>query len=208
MRRRCIYSRYFKRQFDFILSLLLFIILSPIIIILYLLVKLNLGSPIIFKQQRPGKNEKIFYLYKFRTMTNKTDENGSVLSDSFRLTRFGKFMRSTSLDELPSLLNIIKGDLSIVGPRPLLIQYLPLYNETQRRRHEVLPGLTGLAQVAGRNSLSWPDKFKLDIEYIDNISFRLDVKIILKTVIKVVTRSGISSTTSQTMEAFTGNEKS
>lgn len=161
----------------------------------------------LFKQERPGLNEKIFTLYKFRSMTDERDENGELLPDSVRLTKFGKFLRSTSLDELPELFNILKGDMSIIGPRPLLVQYLPLYDEHQRRRHEVRPGLSGLAQVNGRNAISWEEKFNLDIEYVNNISFILDWKIIFLTIKKVFVREGISSDTSVTMEPFQGNNK-
>jgi len=201
-----IYKKYIKRPMDFVLSLLAIIILSPIFLVLSVLVKIKLGSPVIFKQKRPGFNEKIFTLYKFRTMTNEKDENGNLLPDSVRLTRFGKMLRSTSLDELPELFNILKGDMSIVGPRPLLVQYLALYNEHQRRRHEVRPGLSGLAQVNGRNVISWEDKFNLDVVYIDNISFTGDWKIIFLTIKKVFVKEGISSETSATMEYFEGSE--
>jgi len=201
-----IYKKYIKRPMDFVLSLLAIIILSPIFLVLSVLVKIKLGSPVIFKQKRPGFNEKIFTLYKFRTMTNEKDENGNLLPDSVRLTRFGKMLRSTSLDELPELFNILKGDMSIVGPRPLLVQYLALYNEHQRRRHEVRPGLSGLAQVNGRNVISWEDKFNLDVVYIDNISFTGDWKIIFLTIKKVFVKEGISSNTSVTMEPFRGNK--
>lgn len=188
------YEKYLKRILDFLLSLIAFIVLMPIMAVVYILVRIKLGKPAIFKQQRPGKNEKIFTLYKFRTMTDKRDENGNLLPDSERLTKFGKFLRSTSIDELPELVNIIKGDMSIVGPRPLLVEYLPLYNEEQKHRHDVRPGLTGLAQVSGRNSISWEEKFKEDIEYINKITFIKDIKIILLTVAKVFKREGISRT--------------
>jgi len=187
-------------------ALITLIVLSPLLLIIAILVKINLGSPVIFKQKRPGLNEKIFTLYKFRTMTDKRDENGKLLPDSERLTSFGKFLRSTSLDELPELYNILKGDMSFIGPRPLLVKYLPLYNDFQRRRHEVRPGLTGLAQVNGRNAISWEQKFKLDVEYVDNVSFIGDLKIIILTIKKVLVREGISSETSVTMEPFRGNE--
>lgn len=187
---------------DIILSLCAIIVLSPVMLIIALLVRIKLGSPVIFKQKRPGLNEKIFTLYKFRTMTDKRDEKGELLPDAERLTKFGKMLRSTSLDELPELFNILKGDMSIVGPRPLLVQYLPLYNDIQRRRHEVRPGLSGLAQVSGRNAISWEDKFHLDVEYVDNVSCIGDWKIILETIKKVFVREGISSNTSETMEAF------
>lgn len=202
MRNRGIYRRYIKRPMDIILSLCAIIVLSPVMLIIALLVRIKLGSPVIFKQKRPGLNEKIFTLYKFRTMTDKRDEKGELLPDAERLTKFGKMLRSTSLDELPELFNILKGDMSIVGPRPLLVQYLPLYNDIQRRRHEVRPGLSGLAQVSGRNAISWEDKFHLDVEYVDNVSCIGDWKIILETIKKVFVREGISSNTSETMEAF------
>lgn len=202
-----IYEKYIKRLLDFILSCIALICLSPILLIVAILVRVKLGSPVIFKQKRPGKDEKIFTLYKFRTMTDQKDDKGDLLPDSQRLTKFGKFLRSTSLDELPELINIIKGDMSIVGPRPLLVQYLERYNKEQRRRHEVRPGLTGLAQVSGRNAISWAEKFDKDVEYIDNITFVGDVKIIFKTVINVIKKDGISSKTSVTMEEFMGNEE-
>ena len=186
------YAKYIKRILDFTLSLIALIILSPLLLILAILVKIKLGSPIIFKQKRPGKDEKIFTLYKFRTMTDKKDEQGNLLPDDQRLTKFGKLLRSTSLDELPELINILKGDMAIVGPRPLLVEYLPLYNEEQKHRHDVRPGLTGLAQISGRNSISWEDKFKEDIEYISKITFIKDAKIIFKTIGKVFKREGIS----------------
>lgn len=200
-----IYRRYIKRPMDFVLALCAIIILSPVFLIVALLVKINLGSPVIFKQQRPGLNEKIFTLYKFRTMTDERDENGELLSDGIRLTRFGKFLRSTSLDELPELFNILKGDMSFIGPRPLLVQYLPLYNDHQKRRHEVRPGLSGLAQVSGRNALSWEEKFNLDVEYVDNVNFIEDLRILFLTIIKVLKREGISSDKAATMEPFIGN---
>ena len=201
------YKKFIKRFLDFILSLMALIILSPILLIIYILVRIKLGKPAIFKQERPGKNEKIFTLYKFRTMTDEKDKDGKLLPDEKRLTKFGKILRSTSLDELPELVNILKGDMSIVGPRPLLVEYLPLYNEEQKRRHEVRPGLTGLAQVNGRNSLSWEEKFKDDVYYVDHISLWEDIKIILKTVGKVLKREGISQEGNATMEYFTGNEE-
>lgn len=191
---------------DFILSLLAIIILSPVYIVTAILIKIKLGSPVLFKQERPGLNARIFCMYKFRTMTDKTDKDGNLLDDEFRMTKFGKMLRNTSLDELPELFNILKGDMSIVGPRPLLIEYLPLYNEEQARRHEVRPGLSGLAQISGRNAISWEEKFKLDVEYVDEISFIGDLKIIFITIKKVFVREGISSDSSVTMEVFRGNE--
>ncbi|AEE95270.1 sugar transferase [Mahella australiensis 50-1 BON] len=190
------------------MSLCAIIILSPLLLVIALLVRIYLGRPVIFKQKRPGLNERIFTLYKFRTMTDDKDENGHLLPDEVRLTKFGKFLRSTSIDELPELFNILKGDMSIVGPRPLLVQYLPLYDAHQRRRHEVRPGLTGLAQVSGRNAISWEDRFNLDVQYVDNVSFINDWKIIFLTVKKVFAREGISSGTSATMEPFEGTAKS
>ena len=201
-----IYRIFLKRPMDFILSLMAIIVLSPVLIIVGVLVRLKLGSPVLFKQKRPGLNEKIFTMYKFRTMTDEKDENGELLPDSVRLTKFGRMLRATSLDELPELLNILKGDMSIVGPRPLLIQYLELYNEHQKRRHEVRPGLSGHAQVNGRNAISWEDKFNLDVDYVDNISFIGDWKIILLTIKKVFVKEGISSDTSVTMEYFEGSK--
>lgn len=201
-----LYRNYFKRVLDIILSFVALIVLSPVLIIVALLVRTKLGSPVLFTQERPGKEEKIFKMYKFRSMTDERDELGNLLPDSKRLPKFGQMLRSTSLDELPGLWNILKGDMSIVGPRPLLIQYLPLYNKEQSRRHEVRPGLTGYAQVNGRNTLRWQERFKLDVEYIQNISFLSDCKIILQTVKKVFIKEGISSDTSQTMEPFKGNK--
>ena len=200
-----IYRRFLKRPLDFILSLMAIIVLSPVLIIVGVLVRFKLGSPILFKQKRPGLNEKIFTMYKFRTMTDEKDENGELLPDSVRLKKFGRMLRSTSLDELPELFNILKGDMSIVGPRPLLIQYLELYNEHQKKRHEVRPGLSGHAQVNGRNAISWEDKFNLDVEYVDSVSFIGDWKIIFLTIKKVFVKEGISSDTSVTMEPFRGS---
>ena len=204
-----IYRKFLKRAIDFILSLGAIILLIPVLIIVAILVRFKLGSPVLFKQKRPGLQEKIFTMYKFRTMTDEKDEkdeNGELLPDSVRLTKFGKMLRATSLDELPELFNILKGDMSIVGPRPLLIQYLELYSEHQKRRHEVRPGLTGRAQVNGRNTISWQEKFNLDVEYVDHISFIGDIKIILLTVKKVFVKEGITQEGKATMEAFTGNE--
>lgn len=198
------YQKFLKRPMDFILSFIALVLLSPIMLIIAILVRIKLGSPVIFKQQRPGLNEKIFTLYKFRTMTDKKGDNGELLPDSVRLTKFGKLLRSTSLDELPELWNILKGDMSIVGPRPLLVEYLTLYNEHQKRRHDVRPGLSGLAQVSGRNAISWEEKFDLDVEYVENISFLGDIKIIFLTAKKVLAKEGIASETSETMDAFKG----
>lgn len=205
-KKKSIYERFVKRPMDFILSTFAIIFFSPILIIVSYFVRIKLGSPILFKQKRPGLNEKIFTMYKFRTMTDEKDENGQLLPDNIRLTKFGRMLRSTSLDELPELFNIIKGDMSIVGPRPLLVQYLPLYNTHQKRRHDVRPGLTGKAQVNGRNSINWEDKFNLDIEYVDNISFLEDCKIILMTIKKIIVREGINSNTASTMEVFEGSK--
>lgn len=200
------YAKYLKRIQDFLLSLLAIIVLSPLLIILAILVRKKLGSPVLFKQERPGLNEKIFTLYKFRTMTDEKDTEGNLLPDAIRLTRFGKFLRATSLDELPELFNILKGDMAIIGPRPLLVRYLPLYNEEQKKRHLVRPGLSGLAQVNGRNAISWEEKFQLDVQYIENMSFLFDWHLIIKTLLKVVKREGISSSTDATMEAFKGSK--
>ena len=200
-----LYSKYIKRLIDFVCSLLALIILSPVYLILWILVKAKLGSPVLFCQKRPGKDGKIFIMYKFRTMTNEVDEKGELLPDSERLTKFGKLLRSTSLDELPELINVFRGDMSIVGPRPLLVEYLPLYNELQKHRHDVKPGITGYAQVNGRNTLGWDEKFKLDVWYTQNISFWLDVKILFDTIRIVFKREGISSESSVTMEKFTGS---
>lgn len=199
------YKKYFKRLIDIILSLIAIILLSPVYIIVAILVRIKLGSPVLFTQDRPGLNEKIFKMYKFRSMTSETDENGNLLPDEIRLTSFGKLLRSTSLDELPELFNILKGDMSIVGPRPLLVRYLPRYNDEQKHRHDVRPGLTGWAQVNGRNTVSWEQKFKYDVEYTKNVTFMNDMKIIFLTALKVIQRDGISSETSVTMEEFMGD---
>lgn len=201
------YKKYIKRILDFILSLIAIIVLSPILLISAILVRIKLGSPVIFKQKRPGKDEKIFTLYKFRTMTDEKDEQGNLLPDSERLTKFGKFLRSTSIDELPELINILKGDMAVVGPRPLLVEYLELYNEEQKHRHDVRPGLTGLAQISGRNAITWEEKFEEDLQYIKKITFLGDIKIILKTALKVFKREGISQQGNETMERFKGSEE-
>lgn len=198
------YEKYIKRLLDFTLSLLALIVLSPILLITAILVRVKLGSPVIFSQERPGRDEKIFKLYKFRSMTDQRNADGELLPDEQRLTHFGKILRSTSLDELPELWNILRGDMSIVGPRPLLVKYLPLYNAHQARRHEVTPGLTGYAQVHGRNAISWEEKFDLDVCYVDHITFWGDVEIIFQTILTIVKRDGISSSTGVTMEEFTG----
>lgn len=202
-----VYNRYIKRLLDIILSFIALIVLSPVFLIIYIIVRIKLGSPVLFKQDRPGLNEKIFTMYKFRTMTDKRDKSGKLLPDRVRLTKFGKFLRSTSIDELPELFNVLKGDMSLIGPRPLLVQYLSLYSDHQKRRHEVRPGISGLAQINGRNAISWEDKFNLDIEYVDNISFIGDMKIILLTIKKVFIREGINSESAATMEPFYGNTK-
>lgn len=202
---RGFYEKYAKRPLDILCALAAIIVFCWLYLLVAILVRCKLGSPIIFKQERPGKDGKIFKLYKFRTMTDEKDENGQLLPDNVRLTKFGKFLRSTSLDELPEAFNILKGDMSVIGPRPLLVEYLPLYNEKQSRRHEVRPGLSGYAQVHGRNAVSWNEKFDLDVEYVDNITFLGDVKIIVTTVLKAIKREGISSETSVTVEPFRGN---
>ncbi len=198
------YAKYFKRIVDFCLSFFALIVLSPVLLVLIILGAIKMQGNPFFTQERPGKSEQIFKLIKFRTMTNAKDKNGNLLPDEDRLTKYGQFLRSTSLDELPELLNILKGDMSIVGPRPLLVQYLPLYNERQKLRHLVRPGLTGLAQVNGRNSLTWEQKFEDDVTYIENITFFGDIKIIFKTAIAVLKREGISQENNVTMEEFKG----
>ncbi|HFP8838749.1 TPA: sugar transferase, partial [Enterococcus faecium] len=190
---------------DILLSGIALIVLSPIILIVGFLVRIKLGSPIIFKQERPGKSEKIFSMYKFRTMTDERDHNGEYLPDEIRLTKFGKMLRATSLDELPELWNILKGDMSIVGPRPLLVEYLPLYSEKQRKRHNVRPGLTGLAQVNGRNAISWEEKFDLDVYYVDKISFFNDLIIIIQTCKKVIKKENINTINNNIPEKFKGS---
>lgn len=200
------YKKYIKRLIDIILSLTILILFCWLYIILAILVKIKLGSPVLFKQPRPGKNEKIFNMYKFRTMTDAKDEDGNLLPDEKRLPEFGKKLRATSLDELPEFINILKGDMSFVGPRPLLVKYLPLYNEEQHHRHDVRPGLTGWAQVNGRNLISWEDRFEKDIYYVNNQSFLLDLKIVFMTIAVVFKHNDINSATDATMEAFTGTK--
>ena len=196
-----------KRIFDIFVVLISLLLLIPIYFLVILVVKIKLGSPIFFKQPRPGLEGKVFNIHKFRTMTNECDSNGVLLSDSKRLTQFGKFLRSTSLDELPSLWSVLKGDMSLVGPRPLLVEYLPLYSKRQSRRHEVRPGITGWAQVNGRNAISWDEKFELDVWYVDNQSIWLDVKILWLTVKKVIVRDGITAQGDVTMPIFRGSKK-
>ena len=203
-----IYEKYIKRPQDFLCATLAIIVFSPILLITGLLVRIKLGSPVLFKQQRPGLHGKIFTLYKFRTMTDARYKNGNLLPDDVRLTKFGKLLRSTSLDELPELINMIKGDMSVVGPRPLLVRYLERYDEHQARRHEVRPGFTGYAQVNGRNSITWEEKFDLDVDYVDHITFLGDWKIICKTILTVLRREGINSASAATMEEFQGSQKS
>ena len=199
------YKNFFKPTLDFLIALIGLLVLSPIFLFVMIgLAIANNGKPFFF-QKRPGKNEKIFSIIKFKTMNDKKDAEGNLLSDAERLTPIGAFVRKTSLDEIPQLINVLKGDMSLIGPRPLLIQYLPLYDETQRRRHEMRPGITGWAQVNGRNAISWEQKFAYDVWYVDNVSLSLDVKILLKTIQKVFKREGISSDSSATMEPFKGN---
>ena len=198
------YQKYGKRIFDLCLTIPLFIVLSPVMGITAILVAVKLGRPVLFTQERPGYHEKIFRMYKFRSMTDERDETGELLPDEVRLTKFGERLRSTSLDELPELLNILKGDMSLVGPRPLLVQYLPLYNRQQRRRHDVKPGITGLAQINGRNSISWEEKFAFDVQYVERISWKEDIRILFETIFKVFKEEGINSENSATMEDFTG----
>ena len=194
-----------KRLLDFVLSLCAIAVLSPVLLIVALLVRIKLGRPVVFSQKRPGLNEELFTLYKFRTMTDKRDMNNKLLPDELRLTAFGKMLRNTSLDELPELINILKGDMSFVGPRPLLVDYLPLYNTHEKRRHEVRPGLSGLAQINGRNAISWEAKFQYDVAYVESVSFLTDLRILFLTFAKVFKREGIHSGTSETMEIFTGS---
>ncbi|MFS4492266.1 sugar transferase [Maribacter sp. 2308TA10-17] len=199
------YKLFIKRAFDFLFAFCLLMMLSPIFIVVFLLLSFANNGKAFFVQKRPGKNEKIFEIIKFKSMNDKKDENGELLSDEDRITPVGQFVRKTSLDEIPQLLNVLKGDMSLIGPRPLLVSYLPLYNEEQGRRHEIKPGITGWAQVNGRNAISWDKKFEYDVWYVDNCSFLLDVKIFWMTFLKVVKRDDISSSTNATMETFTGN---
>lgn len=207
MHKKRFYEQYVKRPQDFLCALLACVALSPVLLILAFLVRIKLGSPVLFAQERPGLNGKIFKLHKFRTMTNAKDENGELLPDDARLTPFGKALRATSLDELPEIFAILTGKMAVCGPRPLLVKYLPLYNKRQARRHEVRPGFTGLAQINGRNSITWEEKFEWDVQYVDNITFLGDWKIVFKTLLTVIRRDGISSTTSVTMEEFRGSKE-
>lgn len=195
---------FFKRLFDILVSLAGLILLSPLLLVLALLVRINLGSPVFFRQERPGLHEKIFRLYKFRSMKNEFDRNGNALPDEKRLSKFGRLLRASSLDELPELFNVLKGEMSLVGPRPLLVKYLPLYSAEQHRRHDVLPGITGWAQVNGRNAISWEEKFRLDVWYVDHWTLWLDLKILFMTIKKVFIREGISAENQATMEEFKG----
>ena len=199
------YKSFIKRVVDIFLSVIFIVLFWWLYIIIAILVRIKLGSPVIFKQKRPGLNEKVFTMYKFRTMTDKKDINGNLLPDKDRLTKFGKFLRSTSLDEIPELLNVIRGEMSLVGPRPLLVEYLKKYSKEERKRHEVRPGITGWAQVNGRNNTTWDDRFKNDIYYVENISFLLDLKIIIKTILKVIKKSDINQSETKTMKNFLDN---
>ena len=204
--KRGFYERFVKRAFDIVISAAAMLLLSPLMLAVAILVRVKHGAPVIFKQERPGLNEKSFYMYKFRSMTNERDAEGKLLPDEKRLTEFGKFLRASSLDELPELWNILRGDLSLIGPRPLLVKYLPRYSERQHKRHLVRPGMTGWAQVHGRNLLSWHDKFEYDVWYAEHISFGLDVKIFFMTILKVLKREGINSESAATMEEFRGDD--
>lgn len=196
------YRKFFKRFLDIIISLIFILCFWWLYIVIVILVRMKLGSPVLFKQDRPGLNEKIFKMYKFRTMTDEKDKDGNLLPDTDRLTKFGKFLRSTSLDEIPELWNVLKGEMSLVGPRPLLVSYLTKYNEYEKRRHEVRPGITGWAQINGRNNTTWEERFKNDIYYVESISFKLDLKIIIKTILKVLKRSDINQSDTETMKNF------
>ena len=196
------YRLFFKRIIDIFLSLIFILLFWWLYIVIIILVKKKLGSPVLFKQERPGLNEKIFTMYKFRTMTDRKDESGNLLPDKDRLTKFGRFLRSTSLDEIPELWNVLKGEMSLVGPRPLLVEYLSKYTKKEKRRHEVRPGITGYAQVNGRNNTTWEDRFKNDIYYVENISFLLDLRIITKTILKVIKKSDINQSETETMKNF------
>lgn len=200
------YKKFLKRLFDFIISLFLLILISPIFFLTYIVVRICIGSPVVFKQKRPGKNEKIFTIYKFRTMTNQKDVSGKLLADEDRLLPIGKFIRKSSIDELPQLINVLKGEMSFIGPRPLLVDYLPLYTEKQKNRHLIRPGITGLAQVNGRNAISWEEKFEYDIYYSENLNFMLDVKILILTIKKVFLSEDINQKDKATAERFNGSE--
>lgn len=202
-----LYELKLKRCVDFFLALIAIIVLSPIFLIISIIIAIKIGKPILFTQERPGLNEKIFKMYKFRTMTDERDSDGVLLPDHVRLTKTGKILRATSLDEIPELLNILKGDMSFIGPRPLLVEYLDLYSDDQKKRHDVRPGLSGLAQVSGRNLLTWEEKFSLDLEYVNNVSFATDIKLIFLTIKKVAIREGVSSSNYVTVEPFKGSRK-
>lgn len=206
MHKKGLYERYFKRLLDITCSLGFILCFWWLYIVVAILVKRKLGSPVIFKQQRPGLNGKIFIMYKFRSMTDAKDKDGNLLSDAERLPRFGKLLRATSLDEIPEFINVLKGDMSLIGPRPLLVQYLPYYTTEESRRHEVRPGITGWAQVNGRNAISWEEKFKYDVEYVDKLNFLLDMKIVFLTIKKIVVKEGISQEGNATMEDFKGSD--
>ena len=207
MHKKGLYEKYFKRLLDITCSLGFILCFWWLYILVAILVKRKLGSPVIFKQQRPGLNGKIFTMFKFRSMTDAKDKDGKLLSDAERLPRFGKLLRATSFDEIPEFLNVLKGDMSLIGPRPLLVEYLERYNDEQKRRHEVRPGITGWAQVNGRNAISWEEKFKYDVEYVDKLNFLLDMKIVFLTIKKIVVKEGISQEGNATMEKFTGEVK-
>lgn len=204
--KRRIYTRWFKRPIDFILSVCAIIALSPLLVFVAVMVRIKLGKPVLFKQKRAGLGEDTFMLYKFRTMTDEKNSNGELLPDEERLTKFGKLLRSSSIDEFPEFFNIVRGEMSLVGPRPLLIEYLPLYSAHQKRRHEIRPGLSGLAQIKGRNAISWRGKLNYDVQYVENMSFLLDFKIMISTICKILKKEGINSSADITMEKFKGNE--